>query len=230
MGFKVGVLDADIYGPSIPTLFYTHNAKPEVFEKSGKQVMEPIIRHGIRMISIGMFVDKNKSILWRGPMLSNVLKQFISDTNWGQLDYLIIDTPPGTGDVHLTIFQQCKVSGVVVVTTPQKMALADVQRVIDMCTNEKLKVPILGIIENFSWFSPQNHSDEKYFIFGEGGGVKLAESSNLPLLQQIPIVETTMKYCDEGEVQKIFDSPIIRDAFMSVAKKITQYVRTYLHV
>lgn len=219
-GHSVGLLDADIYGPSIPTLFNLHTERPEVMTQGNKTCIEPIIRFGIKIMSLGFFVDANQPMLWRGPLAANGLKQLINDTTWGELDYLIIDTPPGTGDIHITLLQQYDVSGVVIITTPQLVALSDVQKAISMFRDPNVGVPILGIVENMSWFTPTNHTDEKYFIFGKGGGEKLSKRFNIPLIAQIPINEKLCASCDWGELDCLFNDKEIKSGFDCILKEI----------
>ncbi len=219
-GFAVGLLDADIYGPSMPTLFNLNNERPPAIEKEGKNRIVPFIRFGIKLISIGFFIDSRQALLWRGPMASNSLKQLVEDTDWGELDYLIIDTPPGTGDIHITLLQQYEISGAIVVTTPQKIALSDVQKAITMFRNEHVETPVLGIVENMAWFSPAIHPAEKYYLFGIGGGQKLSQIFNISLLAQVPMNENVSKNCDEGRIDEIFKDQNIKSAFDDVIKKI----------
>jgi len=220
-GYSVGLLDADIYGPSIPTLFNLENAnRPEMTEHEGRHLIEPYIRFGIKIMSIGFFFDTHQAIIWRGPMLSNGLKQMMNDTKWGELDYLIIDTPPGTGDVHITLLQDFEMTGAVVVTTPQLLAMADVQKVINMLGDRHIGIPTVGIIENMSWFTPTAHPNEKYFLFGNGGGEALSKSFNIPLLAQIPINEKLCAVCDNGKLNELFMDDAVRLAFQSIVTQI----------
>lgn len=212
-GYSVGLLDADLYGPSVPTLFHLQNERPGTSEHDGKTRIEPISRFGIKIMSVGFFIDPAQAVLWRGPMASNALKQLIQETNWGKLDYLIIDTPPGTGDIHLTLLQQYEISGAVIVTTPQLIALDDVQKAIAMFRNEHVAVPILGIVENMAWFTPSKHPDEKYFIFGHGGGKKLSEVFGIPLIAQIPVHEALCESCDGGRLNILVRDDNIKTAF-----------------
>lgn len=221
-GYSVGLLDADIYGPSIPTLFNLENCdRPEIIGQDGRNMMEPYTRFGIKIMSIGFFFDSHQAVIWRGPMLSNGLKQMMNDTNWGELDYLIIDTPPGTGDVHITLLQEYEISGALVVTTPQHVALSDVQKVIKMFGDEQIGIPVLGIVENMSWFTPSLHPEEKYYLFGKGGGDSLAKTFNIPLLAQIPINEKICTACDEGKLNEIMKDEAVRLAFQSIFLKVT---------
>jgi len=219
-GYSTGLVDADIYGPSVPTLFNLKNERPSVTEQNGKTMIEPFVRFGIKVMSIGFFIDPSQAALWRGPMASNGLKQLINDTNWGQLDYLIIDTPPGTGDIHITLLQQYEISGAVIVTTPQSVAIYDVQKAIDMFTNAHVGVPVLGIIENMSWFTPSKHPDEKYYLFGKGGGKILSETFDIPLLAQIPMNEFACEICDTGRLNELLNYPDLKEGFDKLLKEI----------
>lgn len=198
-GYKVGLLDADIFGPSMPKMFGVEDETLYMITKEGRDYIEPIERYGVKMLSIGFLVDKEKPVLWRGGMASNALKQLITDAWWGDLDYFLIDMPPGTSDIHLTLVQTLPITGVVVVSTPQEVALADARKGIAMFTDEKVNVPILGLVENMAWFTPASHPDEKYYIFGEGGAVRLAEKEGVRLLARIPLVMDIMSHADNGE-------------------------------
>lgn len=220
-GYSVGLLDADIFGPSVPTLFHlTDDVRPEVEEIDGKQMMIPFERCGIKIMSIGFFFDEKQPIIWRGPMVSNALKQLLTQTSWSKLDYLIIDTPPGTGDVMITLLQQFEVSGAIVVTTPQLVALADVQKTISMLQDKNIGTRVLGIVENMSWFSPVNHPEENYFIFGKGGGEYLSVNFKLPLLTQIPINEELGISCDAGNLKEMFSDHHIKQPFDLLVKAV----------
>ncbi len=212
-GYSVGLLDADIYGPSIPTLFDLNKEHPYVVEMDGKSKIEPLVKFGIKIMSIGFFIDPKQAMLWRGPMASNGLKQLINDTDWGELDYLIIDTPPGTGDIHITLLQEYEISGAVIVTTPQIVALSDVQKAITMFHSKHIGTPVLGIVENMSWFTPTEHPDEKYYLFGKGGGEELSKTFNIPLIAQIPMNETICACCDGGKLNGLFKDKLVRSAF-----------------
>lgn len=226
-GYSVGLLDADIFGPSVPTLMNLHDVeRPFLVEKDGKQVMEPYVRFGIKVMSIGFFFNPEQAVIWRGPMVSNVLKQLITETNWGELDYLIIDTPPGTGDIHITLLQQFCITGAVVVTTPQLVAIADVQRAISMLHDQTIGVPVLGIVENMAWFSPFNHPDEKYFLFGQGGGELLSKTFNVPLIAQIPMNENICASCDGGKLNELFNDNEIRAGFDSLIDRLLSLTET----
>ena len=198
-GYKVGLLDADIFGPSMPKMFGVEDETLYMINKEGRDYIEPIERYGVKMLSIGFLVDKEKPVLWRGGMASNALKQLITDAWWGDLDYFLIDMPPGTSDIHLPLVQTLPITGVVVVSTPQEVALADARKGIAMFTDEKVNVPILGLVENMAWFTPASHPDEKYYIFGEGGAVRLAEKEGVRLLARIPLVMDIMSHADNGE-------------------------------
>lgn len=219
-GHSVGLLDADIYGPSMPTIFNLHNERPDVISENGKNTMQPVMRYGIKIMSLGFFIDISQPMLWRGPLAASGLKQLMNDTEWGELDYLIIDTPPGTGDIHITLLQQYNINGVVVVTTPQLLALSDVQKAISMFRDPNVGVPVLGVVENMSWFTPVAHPDEKYFLFGKGGGEKLAKKFSIPLLAQIPINEKLCESCDWGDLDQLFNDPTIKSGFEDLVKAI----------
>lgn len=220
-GYSVGLLDADIFGPSVPTLMNLHHVeRPVMVEKDGKQVMEPFERFGIKVMSIGFFFDPEQAVIWRGPMVSNVLKQLITETNWGELDYLIIDTPPGTGDIHITLLQSFFITGALVVTTPQLVAIADVQRAIGMLRDTVIGVPVLGIVENMAWFTPSKHLDEKYFLFGKGGGEELSKTFNVPLIAQIPMKETICTSCDGGKLNEVFNDTEVKLGFNNLTDRI----------
>lgn len=197
-GYRVGLLDADIFGPSTPKMFGVEDQQLYMVNKDGRDWIEPVERYGVKMLSIGFVVDKEKPVLWRGGMASNALKQLISDAWWGELDYFIIDMPPGTSDIHLTLVQTLAITGIVVVSTPQEVALADARKGIAMFTDPKVNVPILGLVENMAWFTPAQHPDERYYIFGEGGGVRLAETTGIRLLAQIPLVMDIRAHADDG--------------------------------
>lgn len=197
-GYKVGLLDADIFGPSMPKMFGVEDEQIYMVSKEGRDWIEPMERYGVKMLSIGFLVDKEKPVLWRGGMASNALKQLITDAWWGDLDYFLIDMPPGTSDIHLTLVQTLPITGVVVVSTPQEVALADARKGIAMFRGDKVNVPILGIVENMAWFTPAPHPDEKYFIFGNGGAKRLAEEMGVSLLAQIPLVADICQDADSG--------------------------------
>ena len=212
-GYSVGLLDADIYGPSVPLLFNMRGKRPFVVEKDGKSYLIPFISFGIKLMSIGFLIDDKQPVIWRGPKASSGLSQLINDTLWGELDYLIIDTPPGTGEIHITLLQNFDASGVIFVTTPQSMAMEDVEKAISMYKNETIGIPVIGVVENMSWFSPSKHPDEKYFIFGKDGGSKLAHDFNIPLLAQIPVNEKVCASCDEGKMNELMADSQVYEAF-----------------
>ena len=197
-GYKVGLLDADIFGPSMPKMFGVEDQPVYMVNQEGRDWIEPIEKYGVKMLSIGFLVDKDSAVLWRGSMASNALRQLITDAWWSDLDYFLIDMPPGTSDIHLTLVQTLPITGVIVVTTPQEVALADARKGIAMFQTDKINVPVLGIVENMSWFTPAPHPDEKYFIFGNGGGKRLAEKLNVKLLAQIPLVAEICSDADSG--------------------------------
>ncbi len=199
MGAKVGLLDADIYGPSVPTMFGV-SASPEMYMKGDKQIMIPVEAKGVKLMSIGLMTARGQAIVWRGPMVSSAFKQFVQDTDWGDLDYLIIDLPPGTGDVQLSLVQNVPLTGVVIVTTPQEMALTDARRAMGMFSMEAVNKKILGVVENMSYFTPDDAPDKKYRLFGEGGGKALSEEYNVPFLGELPLNPALMKLIDEGNL------------------------------
>jgi len=220
-GAKVGLIDADIYGPSIPLMFNLTDHKPDVYEKEGVTRIVPVEKYGIKLISIGFFVDPEKALIWRGPMASNALKQLFTDVDWGNLDYLIVDTPPGTGDIHLTLVQMLPIAGVAIVTTPQEVAMADARKAINMFRQEGINVPVLGLIENMSYFTPAELPDNKYFLFGKNGGKKLAEEMKTPLLGNIPIIESICESGDSGEPVSLKNSSPESMAFMHLAEQLS---------
>ena len=222
LGYKVGLLDADIFGPSVPKMFHVEDARPYAETIDGRDLIVPIEKYGIKLLSIGFFVDPDQATLWRGGMASNALKQLIGDSAWGDLDYFVIDLPPGTSDIHLTIVQTLAVTGVVVVTTPQDVALADARKGINMFTNDKVNVPILGIIENMSWFTPAELSDHRYYIFGKDGARRLAEETGVPLLGQIPIVQSICESGDNGAPAALDDNTVTGRAFVELAENVVR--------
>jgi len=220
MGAKVGLLDADIYGPSVPTMFGV-SASPEMYMKGEKQIMIPVEAKGVKLLSIGLMTARGQAIVWRGPMVSSAFKQFVQDTDWGDLDYLIIDLPPGTGDVQLSLVQNIPLTGVVIVTTPQEMALTDARRAMGMFSMEAVNKKILGVVENMSYFTPEDAPDKKYRLFGEGGGKSISEAYNVPFLGELPLNPALMKAVDMGELTK--DSPELLPYF-AVAGALAQQV------
>lgn len=219
-GASVALLDADVYGPSGPKMFGAESYRPTLTEIDGKEVIEPLQKFGIKIQSIGFFVSPGEATVWRGPMASSALKQIISQTIWGELDYLLIDLPPGTGDIHLTIVQEMPVTGAVIVSTPQNIALADVVKGISMFKSDKINVPVLGLVENMSWFTPKELPDNKYFIFGKEGCRKLAEELDVPLLGQIPIVQSICEDGDNGKPTAINPFTIEGKAFAELAERV----------
>lgn len=197
-GYKVGLLDADIFGPSMPRMFGVEDEPLYMVNQEGRDWIEPVVKYGVKMLSIGFVVPKEKPVLWRGGMASNALKQLIADAWWGDLDYFLIDMPPGTSDIHLTLVQTLAITGVVVVTTPQEVAMADARKGIAMFRTDQVEVPVLGLVENMSWFTPAPHPDEKYYIFGNGGGARLAEECGVELLARIPLVAEICEHVDNG--------------------------------
>ncbi len=222
-GAKVGIIDADIFGPSMPTMFGCEGERPTIKKVDDKNWIIPIEKYGVKIISIGFLSPGDNAIVWRGPMASSALKQFISDTDWGELDYLLFDLPPGTSDIHLTMVQTIPVTGAIVITTPQKVALADASKAISMFQQPSINVPILGIIENMAYFTPKELPDNKYHIFGKDGGKKLAKSNELPFLGEIPLVQSIRESGDEGEPVVLKDE-IAAEAFMTLAKNMAQQV------
>lgn len=223
LGYKVGLLDADIFGPSIPKMFGIEDAQLYMSEVDGRNMIEPAERYGVKILSIGFVVDKEKAVLWRGAMASNALKQLITEANWGELDYFIIDMPPGTSDIHLTLVQTLAITGAIVVTTPQEVALADAQKGISMFLGPQVNVPVLGIVENMSWFTPASHPDEKYFIFGKDGGKNLAAKLGVKLLGQIPLVAGICKGGDDG-VPVTLQNSVSGRAFVELAQAVVKAV------
>lgn len=222
-GYKVGLLDADIFGPSMPKMFGLENEQLYMHEVNGRQLIIPAERYGVKVLSIGFLVDKNAPVLWRGGMASNALRQLIEETDWGELDYFLIDMPPGTSDIHLTLVQTLAMTGVVVVSTPQEVALADARKGIAMFMSDKINVPVLGLVENMAWFTPEQHPDEQYFIFGRDGGVRLAKELGIRLLAQIPLVGSICDRADGGEPIALGDS-ITAQAFLHLAHEVTEAV------
>ncbi len=224
LGYKVGLLDADIYGPSIPKMFNLEEARPVLENIGGRDLIIPEENYGVKILSIGFFVDKGSALVWRGNMASNALKQLIADSNWGELDYFLIDLPPGTSDIHLTMVQTLAVTGAVVVSTPQEVALADARKGINMFTGEKVNIPVLGLVENMAWFTPAELPENKYYIFGKEGCKRLAEEMNVPLLGQIPIVQSIREGGDEGKPVALNDDSITGRAFLYLAEELVKQV------
>lgn len=223
-GASVGLLDADIYGPSVPIMFGVRGERPMMAEVNGKGVIVPLDRYGIKLLSIGLLVDEKNAVVWRGPMASSAIRQFITDVDWGELDYLIVDMPPGTGDIHLTLLQTAPVTGVVVVTTPQDVALADAKKGIAMFGQAQMNVPIIGLVENMSYFTPTELPDHKYFIFGKEGGKRLADEYDLPFLGQIPIVQSIREGGDIGVPVMMGDDGVTKNSFTEFAGNVARSV------
>lgn len=215
-GAKVGLMDADIYGPSVPIMFGVRGERPLMKEVNGKGMIVPMEKYGIQFMSIGLLVNEKDAIVWRGPMASSAIKQFVTDVAWGELDYLVIDMPPGTGDIHLTLVQTVPVTGAVVVTTPQDIALADAKKAVAMFGQTQIKVPIIGLVENMAYFTPAELPNNKYYIFGKDGGKRLAEEFELNFLGQIPIVQSIREGGDSGKPVMVSDDAITKNAFAEV--------------
>jgi len=220
MGFEVGLLDADIYGPSQPLMFDVENEKPLAIDVEGKSKMKPVSNFGVKLLSIGFFTEKDQAVIWRGPMAAKALNQMIFDAHWGELDFLIVDLPPGTGDIHLSIMQSLPITGAVVVSTPQEVALADARKGIAMFAQDAIQVPVLGIIENMSYFTPAELPGNKYFIFGEGGAKHLAERMGVALLGEIPLVQSVREAGDVGRPAALQDHTPVSEAFESLTKEV----------
>ena len=220
LGHRVGLLDCDIFGPSVPKMFGIEDARPYSERIDGRDLIMPVEQYGVKVLSIGFFVSPEQATLWRGGMASNALKQLIGDANWGDLDYFILDTPPGTSDIHLTLVQTLPITGAVIVSTPQQVALADARKGINMYQNDKVGVPILGLVENMAWFTPAQHPEERYFLFGREGVKKLAEEMQVPLLGQIPVVEDICERGDEGTPAALQPETPQGQAFLQLAARV----------
>ena len=229
LGHRVGLLDCDIFGPSMPKMFQIEDARPYSENIDGRDLIIPIEKYGIKILSIGFFVDPATPTLWRGGMASNALKQLIGDAAWGDLDYFILDTPPGTSDIHLTLVQTLPITGAVIVSTPQQVALADARKGINMYRNEKVNVPILGLVENMAWFTPEAHQDEKYYLFGREGVKQLAQEMQVPLLGQIPVVQSICENADNGTpISLDVTSPVAQAFLQMAARTVTETDRRNL--
>ena len=224
LGYRVGLLDADIFGPSIPKMFQVEDARPYAENIDGRDLIVPIEQYGVKLLSIGFFVSPEQATLWRGGMASNALKQLIGEAKWGELDYFILDTPPGTSDIHLTLLQTLGITGAIIVSTPQQVALADARKGINMYMNDKVNVPILGLVENMAWFTPAQHPEEQYYIFGKDGVKNLATELNVPLLAQIPLVQDVCESGDNGLPAVLQPASPSGMAFMSLAAKVVTLV------
>lgn len=223
LGYRVGLLDTDIFGPSMPKMLHAEDAKVYAVERDGRQLIVPVEQYGVKMLSIGFFVNADTATLWRGGMASNALKQLIADADWGELDYFILDTPPGTSDIHLTLLQTLAITGAIIVSTPQEVALADARKGVDMYRNEKVNVPILGLVENMAWFTPAELPENKYYLFGRDGCKRLAQELGVPLLAQIPIVQGICESGDSGAPVSLTDTATGL-AFINLAQAVVTVV------
>ncbi len=221
LGYKVGLADADVYGPSVPTMTGTQGAEPLAEEVDGKELIIPIEKYGVKWMSIGYFAGEDQALIWRGPMACNALKQMILQVKWGELDFLLIDMPPGTGDIHISLVSDIKIGSAVIVTTPQKVALADVAKGVNMLRNDNVNCRILGLVENMAWFTPQEHPQEKYFLFGKEGGLQMARTLGLELLAQIPLVQSVRESGDAGEPAALSSRPDA-NAFLALAARVAE--------
>jgi len=219
LGYKVGLADADVYGPSVPKMTATEGLMPEAIMEDDKEVILPMEKYGVKWMSIGYFASPEQALIWRGPMACNALKQMILQVRWGELDFLLIDMPPGTGDIHISLVHDIPLQGAVIVSTPQAVALADVEKGVNMFRNKDVNKPILGLVENMAWFTPAEHPDEKYYIFGRDGGLQMAEKYGIPLLGQIPIVQSIREGGDSGEPAALSSRPDGL-AFIALAEKV----------
>ena len=222
-GFRVGLADADVYGPSVPIMTATEGAEIRMEEVNGKDLFVPLEKYGVKWMSIGYFAQPGQALIWRGPMACSALKQMILQVKWGVLDYLLIDMPPGTGDIHISLLQEVPVEGAVIVTTPQSVALADVEKGVDMFRNKNINRKIFGLVENMAWFTPEEHPEEKYFLFGRNGGVEMAKQFDIPLLGQIPIVQSIREGGDAGEPAALGSRPDSL-AFLDLAAKLAEQI------
>jgi ATP-binding protein involved in chromosome partitioning len=230
-GHRTGLLDADIFGPSQPKMFNLEDARPYLEKTGGRELIRPAENYGVKLLSIGFFVNREDAVLWRGAMASNALRQLIGDADWGELDYLLIDLPPGTSDIHLTLVQTLAVTGAVVVTTPQEVALADARKGISMFTGDRVNVPVLGLVENMAWFTPAELPANKYYIFGKDGGRRLAEELDIPLLGQIPLVQSIRESGDAGAPSALYPDTATGAAFRDLAANVAErveYRRTHI--
>lgn len=222
MGFKVGILDADIYGPSIPMMFDVEMEKPLSVEVGGKSKMKPIESYGVKVLSIGFFTQPGQAVIWRGPMAAKALNQLIFDADWGELDFMLIDLPPGTGDIHLSIMQSLPITGAVVVSTPQNVALADARRGVGMFRQENIDVPVLGIVENMSYFTPEELPENKYYIFGKEGAKNLADDLQVPFLGEVPLIQSIRESGDVGRPAALQTATLTEEAFESITRNVVQ--------
>tara|TARA_Y100000996_G_scaffold218637_1_gene171847 strand:+ start:3037 stop:4170 length:1134 start_codon:yes stop_codon:yes gene_type:complete len=224
MGLKVGILDADIYGPSMPIMFDIEKERPLAKEINGKSKMQPIENYGVKILSIGFFTKTDQAVIWRGPMASKALNQLIFDSAWGELDFLLVDLPPGTGDIHLSIIQSLPITGAVIVSTPQEIALSDARKGIAMFQQEKIQIPVLGIIENMAYFSPSELPGSKYYIFGKDGAKALSESKKIPFLGSLPLIQTVREASDYGRPAALQEEGTAKESFVSVTRKVVEQV------
>lgn len=223
-GFHVALVDADIFGPSIPRMFGVENSRPEVEMIGEQHVIVPVERYGVKLLSIGFFADSRQGLIWRGPMAAKALTQLFEETHWGEIDFMIIDFPPGTSDIQLTAAQKLNMSGAIIVTTPQEIALNDARKAASMFNTKAIKVPITGVVENMSWFTPEPHPDERYYVFGKDGGKKLADELNVPLLAQIPLVMEVGQYAEEGHtVFNISNNQVVK-AFEALTSNLLHII------
>jgi ATP-binding protein involved in chromosome partitioning len=225
-GFSVGIVDADIYGPSMPTMFDVVNERPTMAEVDGKSLINPVESNGVKLLSIGFFTDQDNAVVWRGPMAAKALTQMLTDSNWGTLDYLLIDLPPGTGDIHLSLVQTVPLDGVVIVSTPQEVALADARRGVNMFKMDTIKVPIVGIVENMAYFTPAELPDNKYYIFGRDGAKNLAEGMKVPFLGAIPLVQSVCEAGDSGKPAVFQENTPIAKAFEDLVNTFVNQLNT----
>lgn len=223
-GASVGLMDADIYGPSVPIMFGVRGERPMMKDANGKGMIIPLEKYGIKLMSIGLLVDEKNAVVWRGPMASSAIRQFVTDVDWGELDYLVIDMPPGTGDIHLTLMQTVPVTGVVIVTTPQKVALADAKKGIAMFGQAQVNVPIIGLVENMAYFTPEELPDNKYYLFGKDGGKNLSEEYDLPFLGQVPLVQSIREGGDDGMPAMIASESLAKNAFREFTAKAVRNI------
>ena len=221
LGYRVGLADADVYGPSVPTMTGTEDLAPEAVQEDGKDYFLPLKKYGVEWMSVGYFAERGQALIWRGPMACNALKQMILQVKWGELDFLLIDMPPGTGDIHISLVHDIPVEGAVIVTTPQKVALADVEKGVNMFSNPGINKPIFGLVENMAWFTPEEHPDEKYYIFGRDGGARMAEGLGVELLGQIPLVQSIRENGDSGEPAAL-GSRADSLAFLDIAARLAE--------
>ncbi len=223
-GYSVGLIDADIFGPSLPKMFNVESIHPNIFKANGIDMIEPVENYGVKMLSIGFFVNPDDALVWRGPMATSALKQLINQGDWGALDFLLIDLPPGTSDIHLTLVQEVPVTGAIIVSTPQDVALADAIKGINMFKGDKINVPIIGLVENMAWFTPEELPDNRYYIFGRDGAKNLSEKLNIPLLSQIPIVQSIREGGDDGNPAAVDENSITGKAFAELGRRVAEEV------